>query len=119
MMGPDSRTGPEANRLLDHPKWGKVFDEGFHRWVALFLVLAQGFQNDSFERNGTFRDEFPYRRRLLLQNAQQQCGMVFTGERPLIGDNLVENDSQRPNITTRVGVLLANLFGGHVSQRAE
>jgi hypothetical protein len=31
MMGPDSRTGPEANRLLDHPKWGKVFDEGFHR----------------------------------------------------------------------------------------
>jgi hypothetical protein len=31
MMGPDFRTGPEANRLLNHPKWGAVFDEGFHR----------------------------------------------------------------------------------------
>ena len=31
LMGPDFRVGPEANRLLRHPKWGKVFDGGFHR----------------------------------------------------------------------------------------
>jgi hypothetical protein len=30
-MGPDFRTGPEALRLLNHPKWGSCFDDGFHR----------------------------------------------------------------------------------------
>jgi hypothetical protein len=30
-MGPDYRTGPEANRLLDDRKWGERFDKGFHR----------------------------------------------------------------------------------------
>jgi hypothetical protein len=30
-MGPDFRSGPEAKRLLKDPKWGKRFDEGFHR----------------------------------------------------------------------------------------
>ena len=29
-VGPDFRTGPAALRLLNHPKWGKVFDRGFH-----------------------------------------------------------------------------------------
>jgi len=31
MMGPDFRSGPEALRLLRDPKWGKLFDDGFHR----------------------------------------------------------------------------------------
>jgi hypothetical protein len=31
MMGPDFRTGADAKRLLDDPKWGNVFDGGFHR----------------------------------------------------------------------------------------
>jgi len=30
-MGPDFRSGPEALRLLNHPKWGRIFDDGFHR----------------------------------------------------------------------------------------
>jgi hypothetical protein len=30
-MGPDLRSGPEALRLLEDPKWGKIFDNGFHR----------------------------------------------------------------------------------------
>jgi hypothetical protein len=30
-MGPDFRSGPEALRLLQDPKWGDVFDGGFHR----------------------------------------------------------------------------------------
>jgi hypothetical protein len=30
-MGPDFRSGPEALRLLNEPKWGRRFDEGFHR----------------------------------------------------------------------------------------
>jgi hypothetical protein len=30
MMGPDSRAGPDALRLLEHPKWGRRFDNGFH-----------------------------------------------------------------------------------------
>jgi hypothetical protein len=30
-MGPDFRSGPEARRLLDDPKWGEIFDNGFHR----------------------------------------------------------------------------------------
>ena len=45
--------------------------------------------------------------------------MIFTSERPLIGDELVENNSHRPNVRTRVGVLAAKLFGRHVGQRAE
>ena len=28
--GPDHRAGPEAMRLLNHPKMGRIFDEGFH-----------------------------------------------------------------------------------------
>ena len=31
VMGPDFRSGPEALRLLQNPKWGRRFDEGFHR----------------------------------------------------------------------------------------
>ena len=31
MMGPDFRSGPEALRLLQDPKWGRRFDDGFHR----------------------------------------------------------------------------------------
>jgi hypothetical protein len=31
MMGPDFRSGPEALRLLQDPKWGRRFDAGFHR----------------------------------------------------------------------------------------
>jgi hypothetical protein len=31
IMGPDSRSGPEALRLLNDPKWGRRFDDGFHR----------------------------------------------------------------------------------------
>jgi hypothetical protein len=30
-MGPDFRSGPEALRLLNDPKWGRRFDDGFHR----------------------------------------------------------------------------------------
>ena len=30
VMGPDLRSGPEALRLLEDPKWGKIFDNGFH-----------------------------------------------------------------------------------------
>jgi hypothetical protein len=28
-VGPDFRSGPEARRLLEHPKWGRLFDNGF------------------------------------------------------------------------------------------
>jgi len=31
VMGPDFRSGPEALQLLEDPKWGKLFDRGFHR----------------------------------------------------------------------------------------
>jgi hypothetical protein len=31
VMGPDFRSGPEALRLLNDPKWGTIFDRGFHR----------------------------------------------------------------------------------------
>jgi hypothetical protein len=31
VMVPDFRSGPEALRLLEDPRWGKVFDDGFHR----------------------------------------------------------------------------------------
>jgi hypothetical protein len=31
VLGPDFRSGPDAQRLLDHPKWGSRFDAGFHR----------------------------------------------------------------------------------------
>src|SRR6516165_4277111 len=31
VMGPDFRSGPEALRLLQDPKWGRRFDDGFHR----------------------------------------------------------------------------------------
>jgi hypothetical protein len=31
VMGPDFRSGPEALRLLEDPKWGRIFDDGFHR----------------------------------------------------------------------------------------
>ena len=31
VMGPDFRSGPEALRLLQDPKWGRRFDAGFHR----------------------------------------------------------------------------------------
>jgi hypothetical protein len=30
-MGPDFRSGPDAQRLLNHPEWGSRFDDGFHR----------------------------------------------------------------------------------------
>lgn len=30
-MAPDFRSGPDAQRLLNHPKWGSRFDGGFHR----------------------------------------------------------------------------------------
>jgi hypothetical protein len=30
-MGPDFRSWPEALRLLEDPKWGRIFDNGFHR----------------------------------------------------------------------------------------
>jgi hypothetical protein len=29
-VGPDGRTGPEAEQLINDPKWGKIFDAGFH-----------------------------------------------------------------------------------------
>ena len=29
-VGPDFRSGPEVRWLLDHPKWGRLFDNGFH-----------------------------------------------------------------------------------------
>jgi hypothetical protein len=29
-VGPDGRTGPEAEQLLNDPKWGKIFSDGFH-----------------------------------------------------------------------------------------
>jgi hypothetical protein len=31
VMGPDFRSGPDALRLLEHPEWGEIFDNGFHR----------------------------------------------------------------------------------------
>ena len=31
IVGPDFRSGPEAVRLLKDPKWGGIFDNGFHR----------------------------------------------------------------------------------------
>jgi hypothetical protein len=31
VMGPDFRSGPEALRLLQDPKWGRRFGDGFHR----------------------------------------------------------------------------------------
>jgi hypothetical protein len=32
MMGPDFRSGPEALRLLQDPKWGRRFDNSFHKF---------------------------------------------------------------------------------------
>jgi hypothetical protein len=29
-VGPDGKAGPEARRLLNDPRWGKIFDDGFH-----------------------------------------------------------------------------------------
>ena len=29
-VGPDGKAGPEARRLLSDPRWGKIFDDGFH-----------------------------------------------------------------------------------------
>jgi len=29
-VGPDGRTGPEEEQLLNDPKWGKIFEDGFH-----------------------------------------------------------------------------------------
>ena len=29
-VGPDGRSGPEAEQLLNDPKWGKIFNDGFH-----------------------------------------------------------------------------------------
>jgi hypothetical protein len=29
-VGPDGRSGPEAEQLINDPKWGKIFDAGFH-----------------------------------------------------------------------------------------
>jgi hypothetical protein len=29
-LGVDGRAEPDANGLLEIPKWGKLFDEGFH-----------------------------------------------------------------------------------------
>ena len=31
VMGPDFRSGPKARRLLNDPRWGRIFDWGFHR----------------------------------------------------------------------------------------
>jgi hypothetical protein len=95
-----------------------LLEERFHRRIALFLVLVQRLQNHSFERGRALREKLPYRRRLILQNAHQQRSMVFTGERPLIGKQFVENHSQRPNVATRVGLLAADSFRRHVGQRA-
>jgi hypothetical protein len=30
-LGPDFRTGPKAMQLLNDPKWGALFNRGFHR----------------------------------------------------------------------------------------
>ena len=38
--GPDFRPGPEHLRLLAHPKWGKLFDSGFHCDRAGTVPLA-------------------------------------------------------------------------------
>ena len=45
--------------------------------------------------------------------------MVITGEGAPIGDELVEHDSERPNIGASAGVLAAKLFGGHIGQGAK
>jgi hypothetical protein len=31
IMGPDFRSGSRSLRLLDDRRWGKIFDQGFHR----------------------------------------------------------------------------------------
>ena len=38
--GPDSGPGPDHFRLLHHPKWGKLFDSGFHCDRAGSVPLA-------------------------------------------------------------------------------
>ena len=62
-MAPDFRTGPIAMQMLDDPKWGKLFDKGFHRdrrggtvplaMLAAFLVAKINLTNFQKEKTGS------------------------------------------------------------------
>lgn len=62
-MAPDFRTGSVAMQMLDDPKWGEIFDKGFHRdrrggtvplaMLAAFLAAKINFINFRLEKAGS------------------------------------------------------------------
>jgi hypothetical protein len=79
-LGPDFRSGPEALRLLNDPKWGRRFDDGFHRdrrggtvplaMLAVFLeakITLAKFQSEADEAQKGFAKSERQRRRTRRQ----------------------------------------------------
>ena len=58
-VGPDSKAGPEARRLLNDPRWGKIFDDGFHldlRGGSIPLVMLRVFLEAKITLEQAHRD---------------------------------------------------------------
>ena len=89
-----------------------------HRLVPLTRRLAEHLGYNRLQLLGAFRHELAERGGILTAYVVHQvrgCGAV---EWPLVGKQLINQDSQGPNIRAFVGVLAVILLGRHVGERA-
>ncbi len=112
------RAGLGLERLEPFGESCQVLPELFHAFVAVDGLLGQGLEDDVLQLRRQAGAELGQRLGFLLEDRVDQGLVVVPLEGKFAREQLVEHDSQRPDVRPLVERLPAGLLRRHVSHRA-
>ena len=109
-----------AVRLFRFPPVQQIGGQFERALVAVSNRFRETFEADSFEFGGAVRRQAAGPLRLHVLDGAKQAFPRWVGERLRSGEQLIEDDTQRPDVRGRLDTMrfTANLFRGHVRDRA-
>jgi hypothetical protein len=87
--------------------------------VAQLAIFFDGLENHSFQSFRQFSSDFAWRRRLLVENRSRDDSARPAAECWSSRRHLVEHQSEREQVRTRIEVFTAQLLERHVSDGAD
>ena len=99
------------------PKGLEIELQVLHALVAPLAILLQRLPDDAVQFGRHIGSEGRQRRGLVLQNGGEHVARTPPGKRQLPRQQLVEHDTERPDIGAAIHLLASGLLGRHVRHR--